>query len=252
LNDLFKCKDCGAPRSYINQYCPICESSGPHIPAGSKTTRSRPPKRRVNAEAKWWDDIETDEKPDVKKRKDTRNDHKDIRKYSASDFKSNSKTADDTDIRSSLDTRSSIKPISGKTWGYISLAVVAVIVLVLISLNMGTFVEQWTGNINQIGKWFAFHPAPTTATALTNPVENKTSNPVNNPTPTGTQAPTTSPGNATVNPPQPDKDTTKPVLTDKPVSVPGDTSVTIAWKTDEKATSLVKYGTDASCPFPSS
>jgi len=31
----FTCKECGAPRQYINQYCPNCESIGPHIPASS-------------------------------------------------------------------------------------------------------------------------------------------------------------------------------------------------------------------------
>ena len=37
----------------------------------------------------------------------------------------------------------------------------------------------------------------------------------------------------------------------KPESQPSDTVVTITWKTDEKTTSLVNYGTDTSYPFPS-
>ncbi|MCX6006725.1 MAG: hypothetical protein NTZ34_05630 [Chloroflexi bacterium] len=68
MNDLFKCKNCGAPRSYIHQYCPICESSGPHIPAVSSTSRSLPVKRKVDRDTPWWNDIELNEKKKPKKR----------------------------------------------------------------------------------------------------------------------------------------------------------------------------------------
>jgi len=249
LNDSFKCKDCGAPRKYISQFCPECYSTGPHIPIGSRTSRSRPVKRKVNPDTPRWDDVEPDEKTIINKRKDTR------KKETKSDFfkehKVSNTTDDDKDMRSLWSTGPSTKPISGTTWRNISMTVAAVLALGIIALNFSTITEQVVTAKNRVSSWITTHQPDTraTTTASTGPVENN-SVASNNPTPIITQSPTVT-ENATAKLPEPAKDTTKPVMVGKPDIQPSDTSVTIAWKTDEKATSLIKYGTDTSYPFPS-
>jgi hypothetical protein len=52
LNSPFICEGCGKPRSYINQYCDTCESTGPHIPrsqAGSRKSSARKPEWRARS-----------------------------------------------------------------------------------------------------------------------------------------------------------------------------------------------------------
>jgi peroxiredoxin len=243
LNDLFKCKNCGAPRSYINQYCPICESSGPHFPAGSKSSHSRPVKRKVNPDALWWDDVKTDEKTVINKRKETR--EKETMRDSFKERKASNITDDDKEMRSLWATGPSAKPISKKTWGYISIAAVAVLAVAIMALNFSAIIEPVITAKNRISAWLAYQPAPLAATVSANTTQQKP-NAANNPT----QSPTAT-ENVTVKLPEPVKDTTKPMLLDKPVGQPSDTSATVTWKTDEKATSLVRYGTDTSYPFPS-
>ncbi|MCX6006726.1 MAG: redoxin domain-containing protein [Chloroflexi bacterium] len=83
-------------------------------------------------------------------------------------------------------------------------------------------------------------------TSVPNDVKEPSANAANSPaqSPTATE-------NVTAKQPEPAKDTLEPILLDKPAAQPSDTAVTIAWKTDEKATSQVRYGTDTSYLFPS-
>ena len=247
MNDPYKCRNCGAPRSYISQYCPICESSGPHIPAGSKVTRIRPLKRKRNPDAPWWDDVKPDEITTVNKRKDTSN--KEKKRDSFKEHKINNATDNDKEMRSLWATGPSTKPISGKTWRNISIAAIAALALIILAVNRGTILEQ----VNNVVKWgnelASYSPAAVTSTDTTNSsgnniiTDNKTAQ-VNTQSPTATE-------NITAKLPEPAKDITKPVLLDKPATQPGDTTITITWKTDEKTTSQVNYGTDTSYQFPS-
>lgn len=276
MNDLFKCKNCGAPRSYINQYCPICESSGPHIPAGSKTPRSQPAKRKVNSDSSRWDDFLSDEEPVASGRKDTRK--KERKRDSFKEHEVSNFADDDKEMRSLWATGSSAKPISKKTWRSIAVAAVTVLALILIVVNRQAIALQ----VSNAGKWITelatFPPLAVTSPVTPNSTGNNagadnktaqisTQTPVTNPvntapttkkpdapgssTQTAAQTPATNPANTAVSQPEPAKDTTKPVLVEKPTAQPSDTSATIAWKTDEKSTSFVKYGTDTSYPFPS-
>lgn len=255
MNDLFKCKNCGAPRKYINQFCPECYSTGPHIPIGSRASRSWPIKRKVNPDTPRWDEVEPDEKTIVNKRKETRK--KETKSDSFKEHKVSNTTDDDKDMRSLWSTGPSTKPISGTTWRNISMTVAAVLALGIIALNFSTITEQVVTAKNRISSWItAHHPdtsatiPTTTATTTSTGLAENNSAASNNPTPIITQSPTVT-ENATAKLPEPAKDTTKPVIIGVPDVQPSDTSVTIEWKTDEKSTSLVKYGTDTSYPFPS-
>ena len=173
MNDLFKCKNCGAPRSYINQYCPICESSGPHIPAGSRTSRSRPIKRKVNPDAPWWDDNKPDEKTIVNKRKEIR--EKERKKDPFKERQPSKEIDNDKEMRSLWANGPSTKPISRKTWRNISIGAFALLVLVIIAVNFGTIIDQVVTAKNQVLAWAAKPPAPVAPTASANTTEQKPS-----------------------------------------------------------------------------
>jgi peroxiredoxin len=160
----------------------------------------------------------------------------------------------------------------------IAIAAVAVLILILIVVNLQAIGLQ----AHNVSKFFAelmtFRPpaatSPVTANSTTNNslADNKTApviaqQPNANPpssvpvakkpdvpstsSQTSAQPPAANPANTAVSQAGPAKDTKKPVITEGPTPQPGDTSVTIAWKTDENSTSFVKYGTDSSYPFPS-
>ncbi len=229
MNDLFKCKNCGAPRSYINQYCPICESSGPHIPAGSKASRSQPVKRKVNPAPSRWDDFMSDEETVVSKRKDTPK--KEKKRDSFKQHEEKDSTDDDKEMRSLWTTGRSAKPISRKTWRSIAIAAVAVLALILIVVNLQAIALQF----HSAGKWITelmtFHPpAATTANTTGNSTgtDNKTAQ-------VSTQAPVTNPASTTPIGKKPDvpnssnqtgaqtpatnpTDTTRPGWVEKPVA----------------------------------
>ncbi len=234
MKDTFKCKGCGAPRSYINQYCPICESSGPHIHVSEKAARLPSFKRKVSRDDSWRSNVEPDERTPARRRKETR--EKEPKRDSFKERKVRNTTDDDKDMRSLWSAEPSNKPASGTTWRNISIAVAALIILGIIALNF-----------NAISGWLAYQPASNTTS-----VDSTGNKPVasNNSTQVITQLPTAT-ENVTAKQPEPAKDTSIPVLLDKPAAQPSDTAVTIAWKTDEKATSQVRYGTDTSYLFPS-
>jgi peroxiredoxin len=201
----------------------------------------------------------------VSKRKDTRK--KEKKPDSFKEHEVSNSTDDDKEMRSLWATGPSTKRISRKTWRSIAIVAVTVLALILVVANRQAIGLQVSN---------AFQPpavtAPVTANSTGNNAgaDNKTAQvstqaPATNPattTPkkpdvtgsssqTGAQTPATTPANTGVSQPEPAKDTTKPVLVEKPSAQPGDTSATIAWKTDEKSSSFLKYGTDTSYPFPS-
>ncbi|RPJ63642.1 MAG: hypothetical protein EHM12_01790 [Dehalococcoidia bacterium] len=259
MKDTFKCKGCGAPRQYITQFCPECYSTGPHDPIDKKPTRTQPAKHKSTHDDPWLSNTRAEEKSAVKKRKETR--ETEVRPRTFKERQSTSETDDNREMRSlwANEKKSNRKPISKKTWKYAAIGGVVVIAIAVIALNFGTITQQLTNALNRVSAVFAYQPpavpsAASTNTTETKPVTSNTQTPSNNGTAnTNTQtASNNSTVTTTINNPEPAKDTKKPVLEGKPQPLPSDTAVTITWKTDEKATSQVRYGTDISYPFPSS
>lgn len=250
MNDPFICENCGAPRSYINQYCWQCGSSGPHIPATNKKSRSRPSKRKINADAAWWEENGNIERTSAVKRKDL---PARTKKRTTPEVSSvGRKTQDDKDMRSLWASQPQKKPISSKTWRYIAAASAATLIILLLALNMGAISQYISNMVSQAGTWLA-NPEPVPAVASANIIDTEPET-VNTPAQSGTQTPATSISTANttvVSKPEPVKDTATPALVGEPAVLASATTVTITWKTDEKATSLVKYGTDVSHPFSS-
>ena len=239
MNDLFKCKDCGASRAYITQYCPECGSTGPHTPARKKAAHARLPGRRVDAKTPWVEEDSTRKKASFKEHK--KNEHM-----------TRMEAADDRDMRSLFSEEASHKPANKKTSRYIT-AVVIILACGVLALNFGEIIKAG----NQVSAWISPHPAaPQPAQASPDPLTpavnvTTATGDGSQATNTGTQTGTIPPVKGISTPPEPVKDTTRPLLVEKPVAIPSDSSVTIAWKTDEKSTTQVKYGTDISYPFPS-
>jgi peroxiredoxin len=269
LKDTFKCKGCGAPRQYITQFCPECYSTGPHDPIDNKTTRTQPSKHKATRDDPWFSNIQPEEKPVVKKRKDTR--EKEITHYPFKERQRTRETDDDREMRSLWATEKKNKPkhISKKTWEHIAIAGVAVIAVIVIALHFGSITQQLSNAFNRVSAWIAYQPPAVTSAVSTNatekkpgtistPVQNNTQTPSNNSTvTTPVQSNTQTPSNNStvttpVKNPEPARDTTKPVLVGTPLREASDSAVTIIWNTDEKASSQVRYGTDTSYPFPSS
>ncbi|MBN1375050.1 MAG: redoxin domain-containing protein [Dehalococcoidia bacterium] len=192
--------------------------------------------------------VKSDKRTPVRKHKETR--EKETNWCPPKESRFSTVADDDKDMRSLWAPQPVSKPVSSKTWGYIAAAAAAALIILLLALNMGAISQQISSTASQVGTWFT-NPDPTPATASTNTTAAKPE-PADTPTQSSTQTPASnSTVSSTVNKLEPVKDTTIPALVGEPTPLASATSVTITWKTDERATSLVKYGMDVSHPFSS-
>lgn len=245
MKDQFRCNGCGAPRSYVHQYCPNCESTGPHIPVEKKVTRIPGFKTSTRTEKPWWDEVEPERKAPVKKHKEKLEEK--AERKPPRERKPDTAAYDEKDMRNLWDTGApparKIK-ISSRTWQAIAVAAAGVAAVVILAVNVAPI-------INWMGSLFEQHSVPAVTVSSPDAVNKKPDNtdtpPQSNPKPPDS----TITENTSSTSKEPVKDTTPPRLAGAPSAHASDTGVTITWKTDEKSTSLVRYGTDISYPFPS-
>lgn len=244
----FRCKGCGRPRYGITQYCPDCESTGPHIEAATAQKNKKYWAKATAAKQRIIEQNNDNEFHFGKQRKDkvrtlkepVRNkDHFSIEQWSERN-------------RETEKPRKAVKStgfnLPGRSWLFGTLFVAVALLIVLLVMNNG-FSGTNTATNN-----------PDTVSAN----QNNTSQPANNnDAPPATASSVASSGSSTGKPssnsvtkPAPSTpqapDTAMPKLTgSQPEVITGDTSVTIAWKTDEESNAVVKYGTTVSCDFDS-
>jgi peroxiredoxin len=249
----FICKGCGAPRHYITQYCPICESSGPHIPATAdhkkkdKRAGTSAAKTRAPSVSTFEDDFE------FKPRKEKIRPVKEPKPEKIRPPKPIKRV----EYRDEGDVREKKKP-AGFSFPKTSTLLVTFLVLLGVLIVL-VVVNNGNSGANPVPD------KPATISANQNPVTPANSNSTNsagsnsasgNTTAnSGPVAPVKFPADnatkpSTANVPVTPKDTTAPKLIGaKPEVIPTDGSVTLAWKTDEKSKSTVKYGTTKTTDF---
>ncbi len=261
----FKCEGCGKPRNYINQYCPNCESTGPHIPVSLpdrkrqfklKFTPERRPEPEKHRPAKK-EDVFISEEVDIE-----------IRPRRARKSEEREITDDDRDIRSLYARKPVRRPVNKTAVRNIAVVLAGVACLVIIAANAGSMARAIES---------ANLPGKLAALARSSPSDNKT---VKNPPsvtvtdnqstakkPDDIKPPATPPevnknkplvaaDNASVantkpppSNPQPDSDKLR--FTDGPAASASSFSATVGWKTNIKSTSFLRYGNDTTYPFPS-
>lgn len=230
MGDPFVCNKCGAPRKYINQFCPECFSTGPHLPAPREKSRpSLPAFKKKPSEKDSCNDDFRPRRRDTNESKQTRSD------TFAEEF-------------------SYGRPRQEKTWNekeprkvkqttlFVALFSVIVVLIsvigVLIVLPISNSPDSGNNNIAD-KPIMAADPAQNNKPATTSS---------NASTPALTPADNSSPP-APVTPAIP-IDTTPPKLVGaQPEIITADTSATLAWTTDRKCKSTVKFGTDKSAVF---
>lgn len=268
MGDPFVCNKCGAPRKYINQFCPECFSTGPHLAAPREKSRPSLPsfKKKPPENDLYGDDF----KP---RRDDTNKSNHASHDTFAEEFNYGRPRQEKTwkekepkkvkepkpprehkpkaerpprveveverfeEIIAEDENRPAGKSIFRRPALFIALFAVLAVLIMLLVINV-------LNNSNS--------DIPSTAV---NPVQNNnpavTSSNTNKPAP-NTPAVTPSDNSskpAPVTPAAP-SDTTPPKLAGgKPEIIAADTSATLAWTTDEKCKSIVKFGTTRSADF---
>jgi peroxiredoxin len=244
----FTCKECGAPRQYINQYCPNCESIGPHIPAsdshkskinrtGTAAAKNRPPRintfedefqyskpRKEKVHAVKEPKPEQIRPPRAEKRAEYREDREDTGEKKPFSF-----------------------PFPKQSVLYVTFFVVLGVLVILLIANNSS---SGPNPIPDSTKVVSTNPNNNTSTVAGNntassntSTSSSPSTPVSIPADNGTKPSTT-----TV--PSTPKDTAVPKLAGaKPEANITDTTVTLTWKTDEKSKATVKYGTTKACDY---
>ncbi len=257
MNSPFVCEGCGKPRSYINQYCPNCESTGPHIPRSQAGGRKPSVSKKPEWRSRPVSDYET---PERKKRPAAE------RKPSIS-----STSDEDRDIRSLYARKPSKQKISKSVWKNAGVVLVSLIVLGLVFVSKDAIVECIGKVCQTINSWQVPVENKTVAVAVQTPASgnqtpaiNIIPKPVNPATVpvvthnTDNQTPAVAVENTTASQAAPavqnqpaaaENQTLR--ITDGPSYNSSDSSVTISWKTNINSSSFVKYGTDVSLPFPS-
>lgn len=256
MGDPFICNKCGAPRKYINQFCPECFSTGPHLeaPTDKKSRINVPAFRKKPPEKDLFSDHFEPPKHSVKNKthSDTdnfadeyeyarpRNDKvlKEPKQERSHPPKIERDTLRDEDIDDSGErVKSSKFSLPGRSLLYGTFFIVLAILIILIVINYG---DSGSNNSNTV--------------STNQPVNNGTSNVSGSNTTVSTNASPATPA-VTANTTQPatiitPKVTTIPrLIGNKPEVIPTDSSVTLAWQTDEKSKSTVKYGTTKACDF---
>jgi thiol-disulfide isomerase/thioredoxin len=260
LNDHYRCNGCGAARRYVNQYCPHCESTGPHDYVGDKSSRSNQPKRKVARKSapSGSDTFEPAfhlerEEPHRKRQPSLKNEARG--------------SSDDRDIHSVLFEKSPKFSISRNTWRNLAIGGFVLLLAVILVVNQDNIFSgtaKMVASIKALAASAPPHqpnpgadkappensdkPAVVGSTPTTTPATTPASTPAGTPTTT----PAVNPSSTSAAPNTPPADTTAPKLLGEPVKSVSDTTVNITWKTDEKSTSLVKYGPDTSYAFASS
>ena len=270
MGDPFICNKCGAPRKYINQFCPNCESTGPHLPA-PKDKKSRPGmpsfRRKPSENDIFIDDFEPQQRRMKKKEREHSDTFADEFKfarprYARPDTGKEAKPAKEPrrertsrpvkmepvtagDNEGSIDRKPSHMPFPGRNALYTTFFVLLGILIVLLVVNNGRSPDTL--------------PTPGDTSAATgdnHPVEPAAANTppatASNPVSSGTASNPTSPENPATPAatPQTTQDTKAPALAgSQPQVIADDASATLAWKTDEESKSTVKYGTTRSCDF---
>jgi peroxiredoxin len=235
----FICKGCGAPRHYITQYCPICESSGPHIAASAahkkKDKRAGTPaaKNRAPYVNTFDDDFEF-EKP----RKEKVRQVKEPKPEKIRPPKAVKRIEYEDEAEGREKKKAAGFPFPKTSTLFVTFFVLLGILIVLVVLNNG-------GQDSKPGT-----DKPAVIAANQNPVISANTSTASTPV-----TPVTVPADNGTKPPPvvvpaPVKDTAVPKLIgNKPEIISTDSSVTLAWKTDEKSKSTVKYGTTRAADF---
>jgi peroxiredoxin len=259
LSDPYKCRDCGAPRSYISQYCPICESSGPHILAGikppkfSKDKTVRDPSRNGRSEVAERIDYLLDEESQPKNRK-----RRTAKQDSYDDAPS------DRDMRSVYATKSQGKGIGKSTRLALTYGALALLLVVMLILSANTIINGVQKLANDLKSLTSSQTQVRPTDVSGNPTANTPQTPAANINSENTSGKNSAvPSNQSPDKPAPKLnspattaniaavDTVPPKLVGQPVVSPNESSATISWKTDEKAVSQVKFGYTASYQFQS-
>jgi peroxiredoxin len=252
----FVCKGCGAPRHYITQYCPICESSGPHIPASTdhkkKDNRAgiSAAKRRVEYTDTFEVDIEYSKPRKEKVRVVKEPKPEKIRP--PREVKRVEYAEEETEGKEKKKPVTFSFPKTSTLLG-IFFVLLGVLIVLVVADKMNSAANPAPGKPNAVStNQNNGTPATnnTQASAGSNTSSGNTSSssapgtPVTTPTDNATK-----PSIATVTAPA--KYTTIPNLVGtKPQVVPTDTSVTLAWETNKKSNSTIKYGQTKACEYP--
>ena len=263
MGDPFVCNKCGAPRKYINQFCPECFSTGPHLPAPREKSRpSLPAFKKKPPEKDYCNDDFRPRRRDTNESKHTRSDtfaeefnygrprqektwnEKEPRKVKQpKQPKPRAERPPRVEVGVERfeeifvedESRPDGKSIFRRPALFIALFSVIVVLIVLLISNSPN-----SGNNNIAAK-----PITTADPAQNNKPAATSSNAS---TSALTPADNSSPP-APVTPAIP-IDTTPPKLVGaQPEIITADTSATLAWTTDRKCKSTVKFGTDKSAVF---
>lgn len=250
MNDHFRCKGCGASRSYVNQYCPQCESTGPHDPVGDKTFSNRQPKRKV-AHKSALSDSDTFEPTLYLESRELRRKGRKSQRLPKSE--ANESSSADKDMRSILFKKSSGLGISRKTWRNLALAGFLLLAASIVVFNVYNILG---GAVNQPPQQLSsgadkIPPGDADRHDVSSNVETRSGGkPVEVTGVAGNVTAANPPAIAGV-PSTALSDTTPPKLTEQPRVFPNESSATISWKTNEKAVSQVNFGYSAGYQFQS-
>ena len=269
MGDPFICNKCGAPRKYINQFCPNCESTGPHLPApkDKKSRANIPAYRNPLPENDTFIDDFTPKKRGTKKKErehsDTFADEFEFARprYSRKNVGKQAKLAKEPcpsrpskpvkvgtrmgeKEEGGTGRRGSRLPL-GRNMLYAVFFVLLGILTVLLFVNNGqnsdTPITSGDTNAATVDSHSATAAQPDTLPAAG-------SSPAS---PGAVSTPTASESSDILTTEHPvAKDINPPVLAgSQPQVIAADTSATLVWKTDEKCKSIVRYGTVRSCDF---
>jgi peroxiredoxin len=230
----FICKECGAPRQYINQYCPNCESIGPHIPASAdhkdKNNRAgATAAKRHSPHINTYEDVSEYTRP----RKEKIRTVKEPKPEKIRPPKVVKRIELDEYTEGAGERKPFSIPVPGRAALYGTFFVVLAVLIALLVINNGNSGEPSKNNTQS--------SAGTNASSANTSSSASPGTPATIPANNGTKP-------AVVTPSTP-KDTAIPKLVGKPELIPTDTSVTLAWKTDERSKSILKYGTAKTTDF---